>query len=358
MRVKVEQLIEGCILSKDVSSLSSKPIIPSKTVITAQIIEVLQAFLIRDVYVEAYHTDGLPFIPDEVIEDNTSLNVSMKNISFYELYMNTVKEYKKLFSNWQAGMSVDMSKVRALIVPLIDRALDEPNQIMYLHRLSTPNDYFYHHSVSVAVISAYLGKKLQFDQGDYNQLAIAGFLSDCGMAKIDPKIPFKTGPLSPAEFKEIKKHPLLSYKMLEKLPLLKESVKLAVFQHHERIDGTGYILGISGEKLHPFGKIVAISDVYHAMCCDKDYRVKKPPFVVLEEIAQDSFGKFDVQLVKLLIQAVAKISIGTEVKLSNGQMGKVIFIDDKYPTRPMVEINNSFIQLVKRKDLYIEDILS
>ncbi|MFC4321681.1 HD-GYP domain-containing protein [Litchfieldia salsa] len=356
MRVKVEQLIEGCILTKDVSSVSSKPLFPTKTVITIQVIEVLHAFLIQDVEVDSNLINGLPFTPSEVIDNNTAAT-SVENSSFYDLYMSTVKEYKKLFANWQAGMSVDMSKVRSLIVPLVDKSFEEPNQIMQLHRWSTRSDYFYHHSVSVSLIAALLGKKLQYEQGDYNQLAIAGFLSDCGMAKIDPKIAFKTGPLTSAEYKEIKNHPLLSYKMLEKLPLLKDSVKLAVFQHHERIDGTGYILGVSGDKLHPFGKIVAISDVYHAMCCDKDYRVKKPPFIVLEEIAQDSFGKFDVQLVKLLIQEAAKISIGTEVKLSNGQVAKVIFIDDKYPTRPMVDINGSFLQLTNRKDLYIESIL-
>ncbi|MBD8071227.1 HD-GYP domain-containing protein [Bacillus sp. PS06] len=357
MRVKINQLVEGCILKESVTSLSNKPIIQSSTVLSAQTLQVLKAFLIRDVYVEPFLESGLPFLPEEVVEDPTDVK-KLDNSSFYEVYINTVKEYKLLFSNWQAGVPIDISKIRSLIVPLIEIAFKEPHQIFDLHRYSTPEDYMYHHSVSVGIISAYLGKKLHYKQGDYNQLAIAGFLADCGMAKIDPKILHNGGNLSSAEYNELKQHPVLSYKMLEKLSLLKESAKLAVLQHHERIDGSGYFLKISGEQLHPFGKIVALADVYHAMCCDKAYRQKKSPFVVIEEIAQDLFGKFDVQLVNLLTHEVAKLSIGTEVILSNNQIAKVIFIDDRYPTRPMVDINGSYIQLLKRKDLHIERIIN
>ncbi|WP_078543244.1 HD-GYP domain-containing protein [Litchfieldia alkalitelluris] len=354
MKVLVNQLKEGCILSKDVNSLSSKSLFPSKTVVTKQTIEILNAFLIHAVEVEGFLVNGVAFLPETKNENNNS---ELDSISFYEMYLKVVNEYKQLFMNWQAGIQVEIGKVRELIIPLLEKALLEPSEIMNLHQFSTKSDYLYHHSVAVGIIAAYLGKKLQYDQGDCNQLALAGLLSDCGMSKIDRKILYKKGPLNSSEFNEIKKHPVLSYKMIEKISLLKDSVKLAVFQHHERVDGSGYVLGISGEKLHPFGKVVAISDVYHAMCCDTNYRIKRAPLVVLEEVAQGSFGKFDMQLVQVLIQEVARLTIGTVVKLSNGQIGKVIFVDDKYPTRPMVEVNDSLIQLSNRKELYIEQII-
>ncbi len=359
MRVKINQLQEGCIIQKDVISLTNKPIVPKSTIISSFTLEILHAFLVKDVYVEGYMANGQPFIPEEVMEEEkqTIIEEEVYTDTFYESYMKAVKEFGKLFLNWQAGSPVEIGKVRGLIVPLLEKAFQHQHEIMNLHQYSTKEDYLHHHSVSVGIIAGYLGRKLKYELGDCNQLAMAGLLSDCGMSKIDPKLLLKKGNLTTLEFNEVKKHPLLSYKMLEKLPLLKDSVKLAVFQHHERIDGTGYVLGISGEKLHPFGKIVAIADVFHAMCCDTYYRKKQPPLVVLERITQDSFGKFDVPLVSLLSQEVAKLSLSTNVKLSNGKIGKVVFIDERYPTRPMVEIDQEYIQLSNRKDLYIEEIL-
>ncbi|MEH7237907.1 HD-GYP domain-containing protein [Bacillus sp. JJ1562] len=355
MRVRISQLKEGCILLNDIFSLTNKPIIPKKTVLSNEHIHILQVFLVKDVQVESFLINGEPFTPTEQVEE---VEVLEKENSIAEEYLKSVKEYKQLFQSWQAGALVDISKVRQIILPIFKRILEQSKELFSLHRYTNREDYLFHHSVMLGLLSGYLGKKLKYSEADCNHLAIAGLLSDCGMSKIDPKILLTNSSLTLAEYNEVKKHPLYSYRMIEKIPLIKDSVKLAVFQHHERMDGTGYVLGVTGDKLHPFSKIVAVADVYSAMTLERPYSNRQSPFKTLEEIRMESFGKFDMKVVEALTNGIGNISIGTKIKLSNGQSGEIVFIDKSQPTRPLLKISESeFLDLKNYRELFIEEII-
>ncbi|WP_077620121.1 HD-GYP domain-containing protein [Bacillus sinesaloumensis] len=356
MRVRTSQLQEGCIVSNDVFSLTNKPIIPKKTVLSTEHIQVLHAFLLQDVQVESFLINGDPFTPTEQIIEEIEV-IEEKN-TIVEDYLKSVTQYKQLFSSWQAGALVDIAKVRQIIIPLFKRILDQPDELSTLNRYTSREDYMYHHSVTLGLLSGYLGSKLQYSESECYHLAIAGLLCDCGMAKIDSKILLKNSSLTLTEYNEVKKHPLYSYRMIEKIPLVKDSVKLAVIQHHERMDGTGYILGITGEKMHPFGKIIAVADVYSAMTSDRPYSNRQSHFKVLEEIKRDSFGKFDMKVVDALTTGFGQINIGLKVKLSDGQTGEVMFIDHSQPTRPLLKLSdNEFLDLREKRDIYINEII-
>jgi HD-GYP domain-containing protein (c-di-GMP phosphodiesterase class II) len=359
MKIQITQLREGCILSADILSLTDKPIIPKKTIIKKQHIKLLQAFLINDLNVESTLVTGKPFRPNDTEGTLEDQNESL-NMSFSTHYLKAVQEYKEIFRSWQAGSQVDIVKVRKFFIPLLERGVQSPSEIFMLHHYSSKEDYLFHHSVTVGLLSGFLGRKLNYEKGQWIQIAIAGLLSDCGMSKVSPRILEKQTALLPEEFNEIRYHPTHGYKLLQNLPVIREGVKLGVFQHHERIDGSGYPLGITGEKIHPFGKIIAVADVFHAMTSERTYRTKQSPFKVLEMILQDSFGQFDIPVIQALTAGLANFSIGTKVKLSNNQTGEIVFVESKSPTRPMVklDLNDEFIQLSSRRDLFIEEILS
>jgi HD-GYP domain-containing protein (c-di-GMP phosphodiesterase class II) len=360
MKIHITQLREGCILSADVTSVTNKPIIPKKTIIRKQHIDILHAFLINEIQVEPTLVTGKPFLPNESKEDTVQENQVDLNMLFSSHYLKIVQEYKGMFSSWQSGSPIDIVKVRKFFIPLLERSILAPSDIFMLHHYSSKEDYLFHHSVTVGLLSGFLGKKLNYEKGEWIQIAIAGLLSDCGMAKVSPKILEKQTALLPEEYNEIRYHPTHGYKMLQNLPVIREGVKLGVFQHHERTDGSGYPLGITGEKIHPFGKIIAVADVFHAMTSERTYRTKQSPFKVLELILQDSFGQFDIPVTQALTSGLANFSIGTKVRLSDNQTGEIVFVESKSPTRPMVklDINDEFIQLSNRRDLFIEEILS
>lgn len=358
MRVHPSQLIPGCLIISDVQGKTNRPIVPKKTVVESIHIEVLKKFLVQEVEVGSKLMDGKAFVPEEIIQDEKEKLVQEK-APFVDQYLDAVQEYKKMFKSWQSGSPVDIAKVRSCAVPLIKMITDSSEHVFSLHHYSTKDDYFYHHSVAVSLISAFLAKKMNFDNGEVIQVGLAGFLADCGMAKIDPKILEKEGSLTYDQFREVKKHPTYSLRMIEKIAALKDSVKLGVLQHHERLDGSGYPMGLEASKLHRFGRIISVSDMYHAMTSDRVYRAKQSPFKVIEEILQDQFGKFEHKIVKTFVDHMTNFSNGTKVRLSNNQRGEIVFIESEMPTRPMVRLENSdeIIPLKNFKNLFIEETL-
>ncbi|OIK05394.1 HD-GYP domain, c-di-GMP phosphodiesterase class II (or its inactivated variant) [Bacillus sp. OV322] len=357
MRVKTHYLEEGCILSKDVIGMTKRPIITKKTIITNEMLEVLQAFLVTDVSVEKTLIDGSWFSPKEIIDEESEEEGS--DSTFLTQYLKAVQAYKKLFKNWQAGSIADVAKVRSIIIPLFEKFLENPQELVSLHHYCSKEDYLYHHAISMGIICGFIAKKMNYELADIMQITMGGCLADCGMAKIPPKILDKKTSLTSEEYEEIRKHPIYSLRMLQNTPILKETVKYAIVQHHERLDGSGYPAGRNGKEPHSFSRIVAVADVYHAMTSERIYRNKQSPFKVMEMILQDDFGKFDITVVKTLLECVTTYTIGSRVRLSNGYTAEIIFIDAHSQTRPLVKAADSgeIINLGKTRELFIEEIL-
>lgn len=365
MFVKPEELIPGCILIEEVKGKTNRPLIPKNTMLTEKHITVLQKYLVERVNISSKLEEGEPFIPKSLhkSENSQPLEVYDKekkiDMSFKDHYQQVVVRYKMVFERWQNGVAVDMLSVRKLFIPLLER-IDEIGSAVYtLYHYATKQDYFYHHSVTVGILSAFLGKKMGYEKREWLQIGLAGLLSDCGMARIDPDLVKKNSSLTRTELDEIKKHPMYSYRMVESLRMITQPVKLAVLQHHERIDGSGYPLGLSWGKIHMYARIVAVSDRYHAMTSDRLYREKQSPYHVIEEIQKDQYTKLDPQVVNTFIGALSDFSIGTRVRLSDDQIGEIVFIDVKQPSQPMIRIENSgeVVSLQNRPALFIDEIL-
>jgi HD-GYP domain-containing protein (c-di-GMP phosphodiesterase class II) len=363
VRIHVEQLQEGCILSKNVLSATNKLLAYKKTVVDQHIKTALQAFLVKEIEVESFLANGEKFQPDYYLDENEKLmdhnTFTISEKSFNQLYVEAIKAIKQLFISWQSGALLDIAKVRQVIIPLVERLEGNEEDILKLYHQSIQEDYIYHHSISVALLSALLGKKLDYKQGDINQIALTGLLCDCGMSKITPNILTKHVPLTENEYRDVKQHPVHSYNLLKQIMSIKEGVKMGVLQHHERIDGSGYPLGVKGDKLHPYSKIVALADTYQAMVSVRPYRKKQSPFKVLEQIMQDEFGKFDIKVINELKKIIIKFSVGTKVKLSNGMEAEIVFVDDQNPTRPMIKAIQSgeILSLKDMREIFIEDII-
>ncbi|PLR94020.1 phosphohydrolase [Bacillus sp. T33-2] len=360
MRVKVYELQEGCIVSADVFSRTNRPVIGKNTVLTGQLINVLKAFLIKEIYVEKTMVNGMPFIPTESAAQGLAEEREVTgDLSFVDLFLRSKQHLKKEFVKWQSGAPIDIAKVRNILLPFLDSTETLASHILNLHHYSTKDDYIYSHSLAVGIISGFIAKKMNYSKGDIIQIAIAGSLSDCGMAKLSTKLLNKEASLTDDEYEEVKKHSTYSYNMVKASPLLKDGTKLAIVQHHERLDGSGYPFGEKDNRIHPFAKIIAVSDIFHAMTSERPYKRKHSPFKVLEMILEDYFGKFDINALKVISSAIMNFSIGSKVRLSNGQEAEVLFVEEKSPTRPLIKLleNEQIVHLSKNRQLFIEEVM-
>ncbi|SFL74837.1 HD-GYP domain, c-di-GMP phosphodiesterase class II (or its inactivated variant) [Gracilibacillus orientalis] len=362
MQVHPQQLISGCITTKQVFGKTRHPIIDKNTVINEEHIQVLKHFNIDSVEVSEKLASGSHFIPEKV---TTPEHFSRKNVqrksrdSFENLYLNAVLGYKAMFQKWQGGSPIDIYQVQKMMMPLFDYVKDISLDLFLLHKFASKQDYFYHHGVSIALLSAHLAKKLGYEK-EWVQVGIAAILADSGMAKLNENWLMKESRLTIAEYEEIKKHPTLSYRMVEDIPYVTQDMKLSILQHHERMDGSGYPIGVRAEKIHPFAKIIAVSDTYHAMTSERVYRRKQSPFKVVEEMLKLKYQKFDYPVLQKFIDTLMNYTIGTRVMLSTGKEAYIIFVDYNQPTRPMVRVMDSgeIIKLNEKKAIFIENIIT
>jgi HD-GYP domain-containing protein (c-di-GMP phosphodiesterase class II) len=359
LRVKLSEVIDGCILAADVYSRTNLPIIPKKTVITNMHISVLEAFNVGEVEIERVLINGVPFQTNEIETDEVDANAIVDQLGFVGLFLKSVTKFKREFQSWQSGLPVDIANIRVILLPLLEKIETYPHEVFNLHRYSTKDTYHYQHPIVVGLLSGFIGMKMHLEKGDWLQVALAGCLADCGMAKINPAIVFKNAPLTLQEYLEVKKHPVYSYKMVRNISVLRKAVKIAILEHHERLDGSGYPFGES-EKIPLFAKIIGVADIFHAMTSERLYRNKQSPYKVLEMILEENFGKFDISILKILTMAIVDFSTGDRVRLSNGKVAEVLFVDEKTPTRPLIKLQDTeeILQLSQNRQIFIESVLS
>lgn len=357
---RVENIQLGRIVAQDVFANTKTPIIAKNTVIRPVHLLVLQAFQVKEVLVkdpEITEGDENP-TPSANTPPPMYYKESFSSV-FERNYHNAIQQLKKEFFNWEAGAPIDITKVRGFFLPLLHTVLEDRTIIYDLNSYSNPHDYIYHHCIATGLIAAVIAQKLNYEKGIVIQMGLAGLLADCGMAKVDRRIRNKPDMLTESEFKEVQRHPHHSLNMIKMIPVLKDAMKLAIFQHHERLDGSGYPQGNKVASISKFAQIIAVADVFHAMTSERVYRSRSSAFKVVEMIREADFGKFDIDVVKALINVVADLPLNTQVELSNFEIAEVMFINQYALTRPLVKVlsTGEMLDLSQRRSIYITRVL-
>lgn len=356
--MRVEELRLGKIVAEDIFANTQYPIIYKNAKINHEHFRLFEMFNLNEILI--YKEKELEVLTEEQSEVESTIITLPKYTSFETYYYDAIAQIKKEFGNWQAGAKIDLTKVRGMIIPLIEKVLEDRSYIFDLNTYSNAKDYLFHHCIATGLIASIISKKLGHDRGTIIQVAIAGMLADSGMAKVAPRIRDKQSALTEIEFAEVKKHPYYSYLLVKDLPSIKEVMKVAIYQHHERLNGSGYPKGEKMSAITTFGQIIAVADVFHAMTSERLYRLKQSPFKVIEMIKEEEFGKFDVQVVQALVDLVVDLPIGTKIELSNLELGEVMFINKYAPTRPLVRLINSgeIIDLATNRNFYISRVIT
>ncbi|WP_144513491.1 HD-GYP domain-containing protein [Bacillus sp. FJAT-22090] len=360
----LEELKLGSILAEDILVNTKTPIIRKETKITREHILVLRAFNINKVPVVIENVfnrseEELSKLNDNSVSTFKNENKEVIQTSFVKLYNNAVTSFYKEFTSWEAGMKVDIAKLRNIIMPLVESAMTDKKVFSHLNDYSSLDKYVAHHSIAVGIISGAIAKKMGYSSGMINQIATAGLLADVGMSKVDVKVREKKSYLTESDFSEIKKHTIYSLQMVKESPLLKPEMKMAIFQHHERLDGSGYPKGEKMDNITTFSQIIAVADVYHAMTSERVYRAKSSSFKVLEMIKEEEFGKYSLEVVNALISLVGSLPISTSVRLSDDRIGEVVFLHRDSPMRPMIRLTETgqIIDLAARRTVHIESVI-
>jgi HD-GYP domain-containing protein (c-di-GMP phosphodiesterase class II) len=297
-------------------------------------------------------------IAQEPIASNLKTSRSqslMQTESILSYFSNSINNFlDKLGENSQP----DLTEVKTMSKEILDNFNDYGSIIKSITNSRTIDEYLMRHCVNVALLSSMLGRWINLSNKDLTLLTYAAVLHDIGKTKVNPTILNKPSKLTKSEFEEIKKHSIYSYELVKNIPYLDSSVSLAILMHHERLDGSGYPLGLKEDKISTFAKIIGITDMFDAMTSDKVYSKSQNPFNVLEIMQHDCMGLLDYNYLTIFIEQMSNYYTGEMVRLNNGLVGKIVKIDINNIGRPLISIDSNFIDLNKEKDLFIIELLS
>ncbi|MCD6168327.1 MAG: HD domain-containing protein [Caldisericia bacterium] len=164
----------------------------------------------------------------------------------------------------------------------IERFTDEFLNV-FVSALEAKDPFTKGHSIGVAYYAKKIAEKMNFTDEKIKKIKIASLLHDIGKIAISETILRKAGSLTPYEYEEIKKHPDWSYKIISQVNSFKNIALWARF-HHERLDGSGYPLGLTGEEIPVESQIIAISDTIESMIAGRPYAERKTRREIIEEI--------------------------------------------------------------------------
>lgn len=297
-------------------------ILPAGRKNVAKYISNLRNMGIEYVYVEDNKSEGIE-IPDAIAERTRT--------RCKQILQKTIQQFS--FTD-----KLETKDLETCVNSVIGEILKTPDVQVSLNDIASNDEYTYTHSVSTMVYSLMIARRLNYSRQKLAVLGMGTLLHDIGKMLINREVMFKEGELTQQEYEYVKMHSLYGYQALRRIPTVPEHVRQIAYMHHERLDGSGYPQGLTGDELNEFIRIVSIADVYDALTTDRCYRKKWPANKAMDYLVERSEKEFDPVLVGLFTQQLAVYPNGSLVRLSNQYLGIVSDQNKNMPLRPFVRV--------------------
>jgi HD-GYP domain-containing protein (c-di-GMP phosphodiesterase class II) len=212
---------------------------------------------------------------------------------------------EELFETPDVATALAQSK--PIITELLSFMENAPESIGNLISLTGHDFYTYNHSFDVSIYSLGLGQTLGFSKKTLEELGLSSLFHDIGKRNVPLEILCKKGPLTDDEWDQMRLHPIFGLKILNEHKDISDSVKAACYEHHESWSGGGYPQDISGHEIHPFGRLVSLTDTYDAMTTQRSYNTPMKPVEALQMMKEKLSGRYDPDMLKAMYSVLFKL---------------------------------------------------
>ncbi len=242
-------------------------------------------------------------------------------------YAQSVKVAKDALTDMRMGKAVNVRKVKRAVQGIVDQVLANESSMVTMTTLRDYDEYTFTHCVNVSIFSVIIGQRLKLTKLQLYDLGMGALFHDLGKSRIDFDIINKPGGLTDEEWAELQQHPtegllaLFHFHGFQEVPYRQ---MLIAYEHHMKIDLTGYPKNRRDRTPTLFSRIVAVADAFDAGTSVRSYQYEPwPPDAVLKEMRDNPKRGFDPVLVKALINATGVYPIGTLVILDTMEMAVV-----------------------------------
>lgn len=359
-RMRTADLQPGMKTAEDVYSFNNQMILPKDTVLDDKMITRLEFYSVLAIRIKeetdepASSDNGAPFVIEETSTYSQRIKSSPRFQEFEKTFINNAANFQKSMNSIvESDAPIDTEELLDSVTSMITEDMTGISVFDMLHNMRQYDDFTFMHSMNVALICNVFAGWLKLSKQDTDIVTLGALLHDIGKLKVPDNIIRKPDKLSAAEYNIIKTHTLQGYNILKSKDL-NDNVKQCALMHHERCDGSGYPLNLTADHINNYAKIIAIADVYDAMTAARIYRGPLCPYRVISIFESEGLQKYDSHYLLTFLEHVVTTYMNNTVKLSNGMQGEVVFLNPTSYSRPMIKCNDTFIDLSKHPEIYIE----
>lgn len=226
------------------------------------------------------------------------------------------------FARVRRGERIDGARFTAITDGVLASIHRSPSAILNVLQLKQMHEYTYLHSVAVCALMIGLARELKLDRATTRDLGLAGLLHDIGKARIPGDLLEKPAELSADEWLAMKQHSMLGHQILSDIGGLPDIALDVCLHHHERMDGSGYPLGLSGDALSLPVRMSMICDVYDAVTTERSYKAKWTPARAIEWM-RGRPDHFDAEMMQRFTRLFGTFPPGTLVRLRSDRLAMV-----------------------------------
>jgi putative nucleotidyltransferase with HDIG domain len=221
---------------------------------------------------------------------------------------------------------------------LADAVTQNRTALIALTAMKTYDNYTFTHMVNTSILTMGQARAIGIEGRLLREFGLSALMHDIGKVRTPQEILNKTGKLTPDEFEIMKRHTVDGAEILRRTPEMPILSPVVAFEHHLRLDGTGYPAGARRSTLNLGTQLCSIADVYDAMRSNRSYQKSHPSDRVLAVLKENDGAHFDKHLVRRFSQLLGVYPPGNLVRLSSGELAVVIKVHAPDPYRPRVRI--------------------
>ncbi|MEW6570969.1 MAG: HD-GYP domain-containing protein [Nitrospirota bacterium] len=346
IRYSLEYLLSFDFIVREFRKRELGSVIFKDFVSTEDVQTFLRAFISAGYSNEPYETMS-DIMADSQIETDRLKKISeQKEVDarkvIKKIYFNAVSYSKGVMNKIKAGEKVNMRKAKRIVETMVDHILEEEKLLLGMTAIKDYDEYTYHHSVNVSILSIALGQRLGMNKKMLTELGLVALFHDIGKIEIPSDILNKSTNFTDDEWNIIRRHPIWGVKAMLRLKGMDStSIKSSIvaFEHHMNYDLSGYPRIKKYSELDIFSRIVSLVDQYDAMTSARVYsRIPLAPDKALSIMMERAGTQLDPLLFKFFINMVGVFPIGTLVMLNTKELGLVYETDMIFAERPRVLI--------------------
>lgn len=322
-KISISKVFPGMITARTVYSSSGHVLLSKGMSLNPMFIRRLKELGIPAIYIQEGYLGDRTEVED-VVSEKTRVE--------------TQQTVRRIFTEINRNKRVDIGAAKAAVNNIVDELLRNRRVVLNLTDIRSYDDYIFGHCVNVCILSVMTAITLEYNELQLRDLGVGAILHDIGKLLVSKDILNKPGKLAPAEMDKVKEHSKCGFDILREQQELSLLAAHIAFQHHEKVDGTGYPRGLKGGEIHEFSRLAAVADVYDALTADRVYRKAYMPHEALKIINEGSGTHFDSEVVRAFMEKVAPFPIGTIVALNTGEVGVVVDNHRKKPARPVIRL--------------------